>query len=323
MTSFKKPLIATVSAVALAVTTFVGAANATGTTFTLTGGDYGDVSGATSAQAISLPVPADNKVDTADVLDIALSNIVAGTTVTAVAVNASIVTAVDAVDAHVTAYNGSPSVTIATGTGTTADLKVFTKTTKVGKVTITVGNATPVVYYVKGNAGSLNSISVTAPSAALGTIAKVTVAGFDVFGNPVSGANVNLQVIGSTATNNYSLSTTADGTVVKGISDLVVDTYDLIATATVADAVEGLTKPLGFVKGQLKVVDLAAIIATKDAELATKNAELAAKNTELAGKAAELATANATIADIKAQYNALVKKYNKHVTKKFRKALLK
>jgi hypothetical protein len=316
MTSFKKPLIAIATAVVLATTTFVGVANATGTTFTLTGGNYNDVSGATSAEAISLPVPADNKVDAADVLDIALSNIVAGTTVTAVATNATLVTAVNAVDAPVTASTGSSTLSIATGTGTTADLKVYTKTTKVGKVVITVGTNTPVTYYVKGLAGSLSSVSVSAPTAALGTIAKVTVTGSDVFGNGVSGAGVSLQVIGSTATNAYSLTTTTDGTVVKSISDLVVDTYDLIVTATVADAVDGLAKPVGFVKGQLKIVDLSAIVAAKDAELATKIADLTAANTALA-------TANATIADIKAQYNALVKKYNKHVTKKFRKKLMK
>jgi hypothetical protein len=288
MTSLKKPLIAIASAIALATTAFVAPASAA-VTFTLTGGDSATKTGATEALAISLPVPTDNNVTTADVLRIDLAGVDNNTTVTAVATDAKLSATVGST---VLPSSGTTSATVATGTGTVAGFNVFTTSTKTGKVVVTVGTATPVTYYVKGTnvAADLNNIVVSAPTAALGTTAKITVTGTDVFGNLVSGASVSLNVISSSATNNYALTTAADGTAVKELSGLTVDTYDFNATATVATAIAGLTKPAGFVKGQLKVVDLAVALAEKDA----------------------------TIASLKAKYNSLVKKYNKKVTKKYR-----
>jgi hypothetical protein len=100
-----------------------------------------------------------------------------------------------------------------------------------------------------------------------------------------------------------SLTTATDGTAVKELTGLSVDTYDLIATATVATAVTGLTAPTGFVRGTLKVVDLAALVATKDAELAIANATIA-------DLTAKLALAEAKAAGNKAKYNSLAKKWN-------------
>lgn len=293
MTSFKKPLIAIASAVVLVATAFVAApANAVGATYVLTVASAAPATaGTTEAAAIALPVPADNSVDSTDSLDFALTGITAGEAVTVVATDATLVAA--GTTGTITASTGVARLDIATGTGTTAGFKVYTKTTKVGKVVVTVGAATPVTYYVKGTAGALNNITVSAPTAALGTTAKVTVAGTDVFGNAVAGSTVSLQVLGATATNTYSLTTGADGTVVKDLSSLSVDTYDLVATATVATAVTGLKAPLGFIKAQLKVVDLAALVAEKDAEIAALNAKIAAL------KASEIA-----------KYNKLAKKWN-------------
>jgi hypothetical protein len=65
--------------------------------------------------------------------------------------------------------------------------------------------------------------------------------------------------------------------------------------------VTGLAKPVGFVKGQLKVVDLAGLVATKDAELAVANATIADLKAQLAAlKAAEIAN-----------YNKLAARWNK------------
>ena len=305
MTSLKKPLIAIATAVALVTTAFVAApALAVGATYALTvAGSAPATAGTAEASAIALPVPADNSVDTADTLDFALTGITAGESVAVAATDATLVAA--GTTGSITASSGSATLNIATGTGTTAGFRVYTKTTKVGKVVVTVGAATPVTYYVKGTAGALNTITLTAPTAALGTTAKVTVAGTDVFGNVVNGSTVSLQVINSKGTNTYSLTTATDGTAVKELTGLSVDTYDLIATATVATAVTGLTVPAGFIRGTLKVVDLAALVATKDAELAV---------------------ATATIADLKAQivalqaaeikkYNALAAKWNKKFPK--------
>ncbi len=302
MTSFKKPLIAIATAVALATTAIVAApALAVGATITLTGGNAASVNGLTEANAVSLPVPADNSVDAADVLDVAITGITAGDAVAVAATDATLVAA--GTTGTITASTGAATLSIATGTGTTAGFKVYTKTTKVGKVVVTVGTATPVTYYVKGTAGALNAIKVDAPTAALGTTAKVTVTGTDVFGNAVNGSTVALQVVNAKGTNTYTLTTATDGTAVKELTGLSVDTYDLIATATVATAVTGLTAPTGFVRGTLKVVDLAALVAEKDAELAIAKTTIA----DLTNK---LALAEAAVAGNKAKYNALAKKWN-------------
>lgn len=292
MTSFKKPLIAIATALALATTTFVAAANATGATYTLTVATASPATAGTSeATAIALPVPADNSVDSTDALDVAITGITAGESVAVVATDATLIPA--GTTGTITASTGVARLDIATGTGTTAGFKVYTKTTKTGKFVVTIGTGTPVTYFVKGVAGTVNTIALSAPTAALGTTAKVTATGVDVFGNAVSGVTVALQVISATATNTYSLTTAADGTAVKDLTGLTVGNYDLLATATVASAVTGLTTPVGFVKGQLKVVDLAALVATKDAEIAVLNAKIVAL------QAAEIA-----------KYNKLAKKWN-------------
>lgn len=309
MTSIKKPLFAIASAVVLLATTLVAApANAVGATYTLTvAGSAPATAGTAEASAIALPVPADNSVDTTDTLDFALTGITAGEAVVVVATDATLIAA--GTTGAITASTGVARLDIATGTGTTAGFKVYTKTTKVGKVVVTVGSAAAVTYYVKGTAGALNTITLAAPTAALGTTAKVTATGTDVFGNAVSGATVSLQVISASGTNTYSLTTAADGTAVKELTGLSVDSYDLIATATVAAQVTGLAKPVGFVKGQLKIVDLAALVAAKDAELAVANGKVA--------------IADAKYAALVKKFNALAAKYNKKVAKKYQVALIK
>jgi hypothetical protein len=178
---------------------------------------------------------------------------------------------------------------------------VFTKTTKTGSVVVTADNVAT-TYYVKGTAGSLNTIRVDAPTAALGTTAKVTVTGTDVFGNAVSGSAVALQVVSTTATTTYTANTDASGTVVRDLTGLTVGSYDLLATATVATAVTGLPAPAGFVRATLKVVDLAALVAIKDTELATATAKYDA---------------------LVKRFNALAGKYNKKVVKKYQVKLVK
>jgi hypothetical protein len=298
MTSLKKPLIAIASAVALAATTLLAVpANAATAALTVNAVAVSP-SPTTTANAVALPVPADNSVDATDALKIALTGVTTGSNVVATATDALLLTTLTGA----TAASGSASVTIATGTGTTADIFVFTKTTKTGTVVVTADGVTT-TYYVKGTAGALNTIKVDAPTAALGTTAKVTVTGTDVFGNAVNGSTVALQVISGTATNTYSLTSATDGTAVKELTGLAVGSYDLVATATVSAAVTGLTAPTGFVRGTLKVVDLAALVAEKDAELAVAKATIADLTTKLA-----LAEAAAT--GNKAKYNALAKKWN-------------
>lgn len=303
MTSLKKPLIAIASAVVLAATTLVAVpANAASAALTVNAVAV-TTAPTTAANAVALPVPADNSVDATDALKIALTGVTAGTTVSATATDAVLLTSLTGA----TAASGSATVSIATGTGTTADIFVFTKTTKTGTVAVTADGVTT-TYYVKGTAGALNTIKVDAPTAALGTTAKVTVTGTDVFGNAVSGSAVALQVVSTTGTTTYTANTDVSGGVVRELTGLAVGSYDLIATATVATAVTGLTAPTGFVRGSLKVVDLAALVAEKDAELAIAKATIA-------DLTAKLALAEAKATGNKKKYNALALKWNKKFPK--------
>jgi hypothetical protein len=307
------------------------AANAATTTLTVAGSA---ATGGTVATApVALPVPADNSIDAADALKIAITSVDTGTAVSAVATNATIVPALATASAPVTASSGSSALTINVGTGTTAEFYVYTKTTTVGTVSVTVGGNTT-TYYVQGTAGALNSITLTAPaSGAAGTIATLKVAGYDVFGNLKSGATINTLVSSNGAATATALTTdtavatlgTKEQTVTLPASGSVVVT----AYATVATAVTGLSAPVGSVVATVAVRDLAGELAAKVSELAVANAALAA---EKAGRAADKVASDKALADAaaklaadsvtakaaadlaaatyKAEYNALAKKWN-------------
>jgi hypothetical protein len=330
MNSFKK--VSLIIAAALTSTMLVSpAANAATTTLTVAGSA---ATGGTVATApVALPVPADNSIDAADALKIAITSVDTGTAVSAVATNATIVPALATASAPVTASSGSSALTINVGTGTTAEFYVYTKTTTVGTVSVTVGGNTT-TYYVQGTAGALNSITLTAPaSGAAGTIATLKVAGYDVFGNLKSGATINTLVSSNGAATATALTTdtavatlgTKEQTVTLPASGSVVVT----AYATVATAVTGLSAPVGSVVATVAVRDLAGELAAKVSELAVANAALAA---EKAGRAADKVASDKALADAAAklaadsvtakaaadlakatyiaEYNALAKKWN-------------
>jgi hypothetical protein len=325
------------------------AAQANAGTVTLTVAGTAATGGTVVTTPVSLPVPADNSVDAADALKIAVTGVDTGTVVTAVAVNATLVPALSATGAAVTASSGSSTLSIATGTGTSADFYVYTKSTAVGSVSITRAGTTT-VYYVQGTAGALNSITLTAPaSAAAGTSQVLKVSGYDVFGNLKGGATINTLVSSSGAALATAL-TTDTATATLGTKEQTVTvpatgSITVVAYATVATAVTGLSAPVGSVSATIVVRDIAAELAAKNAELATANAALAVANAALAaeraGRAADKVAADKALADAKAvsdsatvtakvasdlaaataaakykaEYNALATKWNKKFPK--------
>jgi hypothetical protein len=329
MKSFKK--VSLIIAAALTSTMLVSpAAQANAGTVTLTVAGSAATGGTVVTTPVSLPVPADNSVDAADALKIAVTGVDTGTTVTAVAVNATLVPALSATGAAVTASSGSSTLSIATGTGTAADFYVYTKSTAVGSVSITRAGTTT-VYYVQGTAGALNSITLTAPaSAAAGTSQVLKVSGFDVFGNPKGGATINTLVSSSGAALATAL-TTETATATLGTKDQTVTipatgSVTVVAYATVATAVTGLAAPVGSVSATIAVRDIAGELAAKSAELATANAALKAAQDALAAEKAARATEVAAAATAKAaadlakatyikEYNALATKWNKKFPK--------
>jgi hypothetical protein len=328
MKSFKK--VSLIIAAALTSTMLVSpAANANAGTVTLTVAGSAATGGTVVTTPVSLPVPADNSVDAADALKIAVTGVDTGTVVTAVAVNATLVPALSATGAAVTASSGSSTLSIATGTGTSADFYVYTKSTAVGSVSITRAGTTT-VYYVQGTAGALNSITLTAPaSAAAGTSQVLKVSGFDVFGNPKGGATINTLVSSSGVALATAL-TTDTATATLGTKEQTVTipatgSVTVVAYATVATAVTGLAAPVGSVSATIAVRDvvaeLAAVNAALAAEKAGRAADKIASDKALADAKAVSDSATATlkaendalkktIADLKTKFNALAKKWN-------------
>ena len=337
MNSFKK--VSLIIAAALTSTMLVSpAANANAGTVTLTVAGSAATGGTVVTTPVALPVPADNSIDAADALKIAVTSVDTGTVVTAVAVNATIVPALATSAAPVTASNGSSTLSVSTGTGNSADFYVYTKSTSVGSVSITRAGTTT-IYYVQGTAGALNSITLTAPaSAAAGTSQVLKVSGYDVFGNLKGGATINTLVSSSGAALATALTTDTAvatlGTKEQTVTVPATGSLTVVAYATVATAVTGLATPVGSVSATIVVRDIAAELAAKNAELAAANQALATANAALAAEkagrasdkaasdsatvtakaASDLATATAA-AKYKAEYNALATKWNKKFPK--------
>jgi len=337
MNSFKK--VTLIIAAALTSTMLVSpAANANAGTVTLTVAGSAATGGTVVTTPVSLPVPADNSIDAADALKIAVTSVDTGTVVTAVAVNATIVPALATSTAPVTASNGSSTLSVSTGTGNSADFYVYTKSTSIGSVSITRAGTTT-IYYVQGTAGALNSITLTAPaSAAAGTSQVLKVSGYDVFGNLKGGATINTLVSSSGAALATALTTDTAvatlGTKEQTVTVPATGSITVVAYATVATAVTGLATPVGSVSATIVVRDIAAELAAKNAELAAANQALATSNAALAAEkagraadkaaadsatvtakaASDLATATAA-AKYKAEYNALATKWNKKFPK--------
>jgi hypothetical protein len=281
MTSFKKPLIAIASAVALVGTMLIaGPAIASSATLTVAGASPASA-GTSSASAIALPVPSDNDVSSADALRISLSGVTAGSNVVVTATNAKIVTAVTSGSTTVKVDSGVSTATIATGTGTTADVYVYTTTTETGTVVVTA-NSNTTTYYVKGTAGAAYNLVVVAPSVAnLGAAVELTATVTDVFGNAVTNASISSTVIrGTVSAFSY------DATDKRYEATLTAPTTagtTVIANTITASAVTGLAKPATEVVSNISVADLAG----------------------------QVAALTAVVAALKADYNKLAERWNK------------
>ena len=315
--------IALVSAAALTSTVLlVPSANANTLTLTVNGSA---ATGGTAATApVALPVPADNSVDLADALRIAVTGLDTGTIVTAVATNATLIPAVATSTVPVTASSGTASLSINTGTGTIADIFVYTKTTAVGSVAVTIrGNTT--TYYVQGIAGALNAIALTAPeSAAAGSTQSLKVTGYDVFGNLKGGSSINAVVSnGSSATATTLTTDTVTATNGTKTFDVVMPAagqVTVIVYATVASAISGMSTPVGSVSKNIAIRDLAGELAAVQAALAAEKVGRAADKAaydsatatatkQIADLTATIVTLQKSISNLKAMYNKLAKRY--------------
>lgn len=317
MKSFKKIAFGVVAAMSIAT---IVATPASAATTTLSVGGSSVSTGTVASNPVVLPVPADNSVDSADALKIAITGLDTGTVVSATANGASIVPALATVSTPVTASAGASSLSINTGTGTTADFFVFTKSVSAATVVVTVGGNTT-TYYIKGSAGPAYNLSVVgADSAAISTVNKVYAKTTDIFGNPVVTTVPTVSAINATV-GTVSVSDTATGTFVFDLTaPATVGTVALAVNITATD-VAGLTPAVKSVSKFAFVTNPADVLASVKAELAAAQSALAAEKAAHAvtkaavdKAAADAITAKAAAdlaaATYKAEFNALAKKWN-------------
>jgi hypothetical protein len=313
MNSFKKIALAVVAAMTLGMVA-VAPANATVMTVAVTLDGTANTTNGVLATPATLPVPADNTIDAADALRF-VATVAAGTSVTATATNATIVSALHTSAAPVGASSGSSSLTIATGTGTTATFFVYTKTTAIGTVVINNGGTT-LTYYVQGTAGKINNLTVSAPATgAAGTKQDIVVTATDTFGNKVSGKSITATVFAATAVLDTATVTTGAtltdfGTATfkatlptTGTRSLITFAPTTSTDATSADVV-GLPArtlaPFAEIAVRDLVSELAAEKAAKDAALAAKAVADAAVLKAAADAAAAKVASDAALAAEKA-----------------------
>ena len=323
MSSFKKIALAMVaamtmgtiiaspaSAAVMSVSAY-GASAHSGSALAASGTGSGDA----TTNAIQIPVPSANVVDATKSVKF-VATVDTGTTVSVVATNAFIVTALDTPAAPVTASAGSATYSVNVGTGNAATFYVFTKTTAIGSVAIT-NQGTTRTFYVQGTTTAVNSISVAGVDvAAAGTKNTYTVTALDVFGNklpsvPLTATVANGTLDSPTATTEASVLATygtGEFKVTLPTSGSTTVIFGLGSAATLQAEVAGFnTRTLTAAK-VIAVRDLAAELA---AEKAAKDAAVAKAALDLAAAkaaadaaaltaATELAKANAEIAKLKA-----------------------
>jgi hypothetical protein len=157
------------------------------------------------------------------------------------------------------------TATIPTGTGTTADVYVYTTTTETGTVVVTANNNTT-TYYVKGAAGPAYNLTVVAPTVAnLSAAVEITAIVTDVFGNAVTNASISSTVIrGSIGAFSYD---STDKRYEATLTAPATAGTTVIGNTITVSAVAGLAKPVTEVVSNISVADLAGQVAVLQAKV--------------------------------------------------------
>jgi hypothetical protein len=323
--NLKKTSIALVAALVIGL---MGVTSANANTQTLTVSGVSASGGTTSATAVGLPVPG-NTVAASNALSISVSGVVSGTTVSATATNAFLLTTLTGA----TSASGSSAVTVNASTSGSVELFVFTKTTAVGSVVVTIGN-TATTYFVKGIAGDVVKVALSAPASGLaGSTQSVVVSAFDQYDNAKPSGTVNL-IVNSNGVITTPTATTGDAGTVSYVVTLPSTgsfTITAFAASSSATAIIAVTQPRNFEAELAKALaDLAAERLAHDATkalLSSSSAEVSSLSNELAVLKSQIETDKALAAKevrkLKWQYNTLVKKYNLGKTKSQRLAFVK
>jgi hypothetical protein len=294
---------------------------ASANTQTLTVATVSANGGATSATAIALPVVEGN-VTASNALSISVSGVAAGTTVSATATNALLLSTLTGA----TAASGSATLAVNASTSGSVELFVVTKTSAVGSVTVAVGN-TVTTYFVKGAAGAVAKVALaTAASGLAGSTQSVVVSAFDQYDNAKGSGSVNLVINTNGVITTATVTTATAGTVSHVVTLPTSGSVTVTAFAASSSAVAtiAITQPRNLQAELDKAI--ADLAAEKAAHVATKGTLLTVTN-QLVALQAQLETASALSAKevrkLKWQYNTVVKKHNVGKPKSQRLAFIK
>ena len=295
MNSFKK--VSLVIAAALTGTVLAIVPAHAVPTIAVTVSTVADNDANTLAGAAVVTVPSDNKINAADAVKFALTGVDTGTVVSVVTSNAFIVSALWDAAAPVTSASGVTSYSVNTGTGSTAEFYVYTKSTATGTVTITnAGNVS--TYYVKGTAGpAYNLAPVVALSTNTSSVVEYSTTVTDVFGNVPAATTPVVTVIGATISVASSASDTSTATSKVTVTYPATAGNAAINFAITATDVDGLPVAVKSVTKFVTVSDLATTNASLTAQLA---ASIASRVADAATSAAALTKAAADLAAEKA-----------------------
>jgi hypothetical protein len=312
-----KLAIGLVAALTIGLTGVAASAN----TQTLTVATVSANGGATSATAIALPVVEGN-VTASNALSISVSGVAAGTTVSATATNALLLSTLTGA----TAASGSATLAVNASTSGSVELFVVTKTSAVGSVTVAVGN-TVTTYFVKGAAGAVAKVALaTAASGLAGSTQSVVVSAFDQYDNAKGSGSVNLVINTNGVITTATVTTATAGTVSHVVTLPTSGSVTVTAFAASSSAVAtiAITQPRNLQAELDKAI--ADLAAEKAAHVATKGTLLTVTN-QLVALQAQLETASALSAKevrkLKWQYNTVVKKHNVGKPKSQRLAFIK
>lgn len=317
-----------------------------------------NVVGATnSATPATVPLPTDNLIDATDAVRVSITGLAAGSTVSVTASNSFLVGALSSNLNTVRSTDGVASANINVGTGTSAEIFVFTKTTSLGSFTVSSGGTTN-TYYIKGSSsGPAYNLDVNiGTNNYTSSVANLPIKVTDVFGNPVSGVIPLISAIGLTAST--PAATDASGVTQTTLTYPTVAGRGALQISISTTPVVGLAQPKNIYSTFIDIVSLADLLAAEKAARAqdkvASEAALAAEKKisadALAAKAAsekllsdtrtalenqisqlnkssqelnsQITTLKNSVNLLTTRYNSLVKKYNA-LAKKYKQPTIK
>lgn len=253
-------------------------------------------------------VPFDNSIDAADAVRISITGIEAGASVSVVASNALLVSALSTNLLPVRANAGTSQSTL-TGVAS-AELFVYSTSTALASFTVTSGS-TANTYYLRATAGPAYNIETTLPTTGfISSYSTLSLKVTDAFGNAVVGALPNVTAIGLTAS-------AAPATDLDGKSQINL-TYPTTAGSAALQVLIPATNVSGFAATKtvlssiISIVDLAAELAAEKSALVSEKTAYDAEVARLIKLAsdAKLVSDKAAV-DAKVAYDAEVARLTK------------